>query len=53
MQALTVLNAVVLLEELGSLISAGQGNGGFFGLVWHGRCKVATCKCGKNLVGGY
>ena len=30
--------------ELGSLISAGQS---------HKRCKVATCECGKNLMGGY
>ena len=30
--------------ELGSLISAGQS---------HKRCKVATCECGQNLMGGY
>ena len=43
----------VLWGELGSLISAGQSSGG--SLVWFevGRCKDATCRCGKNLMDGY
>ena len=45
--ALTGINTGVFFlggGELGSLISAGQS---------HKRCKVATCECGKNLMGGY
>ena len=52
-EALLGKNTGVLWGELGSLISAGQSSGG--SLVWFevGRCKDATCRCGKNLMDGY